>query len=192
MVKHEASPAGYDADRLAGKLRPARRMSGRASAARLCYCHSNTNRRGIRGESGMKSGLIAVALMLASPAWAHHSYAMFDGARTLTVSGTVAKLEWMNPHVFLWVYVPNAKAREGYDLYAFENGSPNVLTRLGWTKNSLTAGEKVVVKFWPLKDGRNGGHFVTATDARGQVLHGAGGPNSDKGGGAEGNLLKKP
>jgi hypothetical protein len=119
-----------------------------------------------------------VCLLLAGSAGAHHSYAMFDGARTLTVSGTVAKLEWMNPHVFVWLYVPNPKNKDGYDLYAFENGSPGVLVRLGWSRTVLAVGEKIAVQYWPLKDGRNGGHFVQATRADGQILRGAGGPNA--------------
>jgi hypothetical protein len=119
----------------------------------------------------------AAALSPSGSALAHHSYAMFDGKRTLTVSGTVAKLEWANPHVFIWVYVPNPKASTGYDLYAFENGSTNVLTRAGWSKSTFTPGEKITVEYWPLKDGRNGGHFNKATHADGRVSVGAGGPN---------------
>lgn len=126
----------------------------------------------------MKTLLIATALLFATSVSAHHSYAMFDGSKTLTVAGTVAKLEWMSPHVFVWVYVPNPKAHDGYDLYAFENGSPNVLIRLGWSKTALAAGEKISVQYWPLKDGRTGGHFVKATRADGQTLYGAGGPNA--------------
>ena len=125
----------------------------------------------------MKTLVAAVLLLLTSAAQGHHSYAMFDGSRTLKVSGTVAKLEWMNPHVFVWVYVANPKAKDGYDLYAFENGSPGVLTRIGWSRTTLAVGEKISVEYWPLKDGRNGGHFVQATRADGQVLRGAGGPN---------------
>jgi len=120
--------------------------------------------------------LIAAAC-LPSAATAHHSYSMFDGSKTLTVEGTVAKLEWMNPHVYVWVYVPNKNAPRGYDLYAFENGSTNVLTRLGWSKTALVAGEKISVEYWPLKDGRNGGHFLKATHADGRVTPGVGGPN---------------
>lgn len=129
----------------------------------------------------MKALIGAASLLLATAASAHHSYAMFDGSKTLTVAGTVAKLEWMNPHVFVWVYVPNPKAPTGYDLYAFENGSPNVLARLGWSKAALNIGEKLTVEYWPLKDGRNGGHFLKATRAQGQVLYGAGGPNDING-----------
>jgi hypothetical protein len=103
---------------------------------------------------------------------------MFDGTRTLTVTGTVAKLEWVNPHVYVWVYVPNPKAASGYDLYAFENGSTGVLSRLGWSKNTFAVGEKISVDYWPLKDGRTGGHFVKATHADGRVAMGAGGPGA--------------
>lgn len=124
---------------------------------------------------------LVAAVLPAAPASAHHTYAMFDASRTLTVTGTVAKLEWMNPHVFVWVYVRNSSAPGGYDLYAFENGSINVLARLGWSKTSFRNGEKIVVDYWPLKDGRTGGHFIQATLSDGRVLKGAGGPDTAKG-----------
>jgi Family of unknown function (DUF6152) len=118
----------------------------------------------------------ALGLCVAASASAHHSYAMFDAARTATVTGTVAKLEWTNPHVFIWVYVPNAARDSGFDLYAFENGSPNVLLRRGWSKETLAVGEKVSIAYWPLADGRTGGHFAVATRVDGSVIRGAGGP----------------
>jgi hypothetical protein len=120
--------------------------------------------------------LIAIALGIAPAARAHHSYAMFDGARTATVKGTVARLEWTNPHVFVWVYVPNAARDNGFDLYAFENGSPNVLARMGWSKTTLAVGEEITIEYWPLVDGRTGGHFARATRGDGSELRGAGGP----------------
>ena len=123
-------------------------------------------------------GLLASVLGVgvAAAASAHHSYAMFDAARTTTVTGTIAKLEWTNPHVFVWVYVPNAARESGFDLYAFENGSPNVLLKRGWTKDTFTVGEKLSIAYWPLADGRTGGHFAVATRADGSVIRGAGGP----------------
>jgi hypothetical protein len=124
---------------------------------------------------------------IAAPAWAHHSYAMFDGTKTQTVSGTVARLEWTNPHVFVWVYVPNPDAANGYDLYAFENGSTNVLMRRGWSKAALTAGEKLKIEYWPLRDGRKGGHLKNATRADGSTLQAAGGPR-----GVDGNAPIEP
>lgn len=103
---------------------------------------------------------------------------MFDGSTSRTVTGTLAKLEWRNPHVFLWVYVRNTASSSGYDVYAFENGSPAILVRMGWSKNVLAAGEKITVEYWPLRDGRNGGHFIKATRADGSVLPGVGGPGT--------------
>jgi hypothetical protein len=121
---------------------------------------------------------ISVALLLlglAQGAAAHHSYSMFDGSKKLTVSGTVAKLEWSNPHVFVWIYVPSAANPGKYDLYAFENGSPNAISKVGWSKESLHPGDKITVEYWPLRDGRNGGHLTTATLADGRTLGSVGG-----------------
>ncbi len=80
--------------------------------------------------SGARALMGALGLAAAATAAGHHSYAMFDGSRTFTVKGTVAQLEWTNPHILIWVYVPNAAAQNGFDLNAFENGSPNVLARV--------------------------------------------------------------
>ena len=117
-----------------------------------------------------------VAVTFTAGAAAHHSYAMFDGTRVQSVTGTIAKLEWANPHVFVWVYVPRAQSANGYDLYAFENGSTNVLLRRGWTKDALPPGQEVTLDYWPLRDGRKGGHLKTVKLSSGRVLQGAGGP----------------
>jgi Family of unknown function (DUF6152) len=119
---------------------------------------------------------IGAALCGVSGAQAHHSYAMFDEAKTQTVSGTVAKLEWINPHVFIWVYVPVHGVTGKYDLYAFENASPNILERLQWTANTLRAGEPITVVYAPLRDGRSGGHWIFGKLGDGRILRGAGGP----------------
>ncbi len=105
---------------------------------------------------------------------AHHSYSMFDLAKKSQVSGTVRTLEWMNPHVWLWLGVPAEKG--GAAIYAFEGTSINEMSRRsGWTKNVVTAGDKVTVKFSPFKDGRNGGRIEAVTLADGRVL------NADRG-----------
>jgi hypothetical protein len=107
---------------------------------------------------------------------AHHTYAMFDRSSTRTVNGSVAKLEWKNPHVYLWVYVPSKEQAGKYDLWAFENGSPSVLSARGWNPTVLKPGDKITVEFWPLKDGGIGGHFEKVTLSDGHVLEGVGGP----------------
>lgn len=106
------------------------------------------------------------------PAAAHHSYALFDTTRLLTVDGVIAKLELVNPHGVLWVYVPNPKAASGYDLYAFENGPVSAMARVGWDSNTFKAGEKISVDYVPLKDGGHGGHLVQTRHADGRVTPG--------------------
>lgn len=112
------------------------------------------------------------ASMMVLPALAHHSYAVFDLSKRLTVAGTVAKFEWTNPHSYLWVYVPKPGNPKEYDLYGFENGSPTMMTRHGWTKSVLKAGDRVSIDYSPLKDGRRGGHLARITFADGRVLGG--------------------
>jgi hypothetical protein len=115
---------------------------------------------------------VAAAFLVLAPAFAHHSYAMFDFNKRSTVVGVVAKLEWMNPHTYVWIYVPNKAVETGYDLYTFENGPITLMTRLGWSKSTFTTGERITVEYAPLKDGRNGGHFVKAISADGRVING--------------------
>lgn len=117
---------------------------------------------------------LVLAALLAPAALAHHTYAMYDGSVTRTVRGTVAKVEWRNPHVYLWMYVPRAQG--GHDLYAFENASVPVLERAGWRRDLIPRGEIVAVEFSPLRDGRPGGHLLRLIRADGTVLPGVGGP----------------
>lgn len=104
----------------------------------------------------------AVACLAAASASAHHSYAMFDTTKSTFVEGTVAKVEWVNPHTFVWLYVEKPEQPGEYDLYAFENGPVTMLMRNGWTKDTLRVGERLIVQYFPLKDGRTGGSFVRA------------------------------
>lgn len=120
----------------------------------------------------MASLAAAGVLFAVGPALAHHSYAMFDRTRTVSVTGTVKVFQWTNPHIYLWVEVLNKKG--GTDLYGVEGGSPNNLSRKGWTKRILAPGDKVTVELRPLKDGRNGGYFMKAVKADGSVIGGDG------------------
>lgn len=105
---------------------------------------------------------------------AHHSYAMFDRSRTISVAGVIAKFEWTNPHTYLWFYAP--KDGGGYQLVGLEGGGPAELVRKGWTQNSFKVGEKLTIEYNPLRDGRPGGSFVSATHADGSITQGEGGP----------------
>lgn len=125
----------------------------------------------------LAAGIVLAAVILGpSAALAHHSYAMFDNAATQTVRGTVARLEWRNPHVFLWLYVRKPGGARGYDLWAFENGSPSGLSARGWSRGTFAAGEQITVEYWPLRSGENGGHVERVIWSDGRTLDGAGGP----------------
>lgn len=104
-------------------------------------------------------------LAAVSPAAAHHTYVMFDRTKTLTLQGTVAKIDWTEPHAHFWFYVLNDKGT--YDLYGFEAGGLVGLVHMGWTKETLKAGDQVTILFHPLRDGRRGGMFLEGTLADG-------------------------
>lgn len=120
----------------------------------------------------LPAGLAAtVALVaVATPALAHHSYAMFDRDKTATITGTVKSFELVNPHGWLNVVAPDAqgKARE----WAFETGGPGMMQRAGWSANSVAVGDKISVSIHPMKDGSNSGQLVSAVLANGQTLRG--------------------
>jgi hypothetical protein len=120
----------------------------------------------------MRVTLFALALALPIGVFGHHSYAMFDLTKSATVEGTVAKIDWTNPHTFVWIYVRNPGKPGGYDLWGFENGPPGLMQRKGWTPTALKAGEKIIVQYFPLRDGRTGGHFVRAVRTDGSELIG--------------------
>ena len=111
---------------------------------------------------------LIAGLSAATSVLAHHSYAMFDRTKTATMNGTVRTFQWTNPHAYLWVNAVNASG--GTDVWAFEfGGGVNGLARNGWTKTTLKEGDKVSVKYNPLKDGRTGGEFQTVTFANGDT-----------------------
>jgi hypothetical protein len=79
------------------------------------------------------------------PAVAHHSFiAQYDATKPVTLTGPVSKVEWMNPHMYFYANITDGETNEVTE-YAFEMGSPNTLTRLGWSRNSLKPGDIVTV-----------------------------------------------
>ena len=109
-----------------------------------------------------------VGLLLAGTAGsvsAHHAFAAeFDAARPVYFEGTVTKMEWVNPHV--WIHMDVEKPDGTVESWAFEGGPPNVLFRRGFTKRSLLPGTEIVVDGYQAKDGtrRANGRDVTFTD----------------------------
>jgi hypothetical protein len=99
----------------------------------------------------------AAVAMAAVPALAHHSFAMFDATATKNLEGTVKEFQWTNPHA--WIMLTDAQNEQ----WAVEMGGPSGLARQGWRPKTLTPGMPVKLEIHPLKDGTNGGQFISAT-----------------------------
>jgi hypothetical protein len=111
--------------------------------------------------------VIAAALSVA-PAFAHHSFAIFDQSKMLYLSGTVKQFELVNPHTWLHLSVANDKG--DVSTWSFEGGSVLQLAALGWSKDSFRIDDKVEVGFRPMKDGSRGGQLMSVKLASGQRL----------------------
>jgi Family of unknown function (DUF6152) len=110
-------------------------------------------------------GLAGVAAaLLAAPAFAHHSFAMFDQTKVLYLSGTVKQFEFVNPHAWLHLVV---KDKDDAATWSFEGGSPAQLLRLGWSRDGFKAGDEVEIGFRPMKDGSRGGQIMSVKPASG-------------------------
>lgn len=109
---------------------------------------------------------VTALLGAAGPALAHHSAAMFDRQKEVSLSGTVKEFQWTNPHAWLQVVV-----RQGdKDVeWSFETEGPNILTRAGIKKTLLTPATVVTVKGHPLKDGRPGASLISVQTTDGAV-----------------------
>ena len=101
------------------------------------------------------------ASLIAAPAVAHHSFAMFDAGKTVTLQGTVKEFEWTNPHSWLRINVADEKSGKTV-LWALEMSSPARLTTMGMHSDSVKIGDKVSVTFHPMRDGTRGGQFIQA------------------------------
>ncbi len=109
-----------------------------------------------------------LVVAFSAPAFVHHSGAMFDAEKVITVTGMVTEFSWTNPHASFRVDVPNADGK--LESWAIEMNSPNNLVHEGWKRSSIKAGDKVTVKLNPLRDGRPGGRYIGITLADGKYL----------------------
>ncbi|MBO9519853.1 MAG: hypothetical protein J7493_17475 [Porphyrobacter sp.] len=109
----------------------------------------------------------AAAALIATPALAHHSFAMFDQRKIMTLEGTVTEFQWTNPHAFIEIDVPGDGKLVHWSI---ELNSPNNLKRQGWTRTALKPGDKVSLRMNPLRDGKHGGLFLDVKLANGKVL----------------------
>ena len=109
----------------------------------------------------------AAVLSAAVPAVAHHSFAAeFDAKKPVKLQGTVTKMEWINPHA--WIYLDVKNTDGSVTNWMVEAGAPNALLRRGWTKASLLPGTEILVEGYQAKDGANraNGRDITFKDGK--------------------------
>lgn len=117
--------------------------------------------------------VVGLGLAAATPALAHHSFAsVFDADQPVMVTGTVTKIEWQNPHA--WFYIDVKNERGETTNWGLELGSPNVLLRAGWARDSLKVGDVVTVDAFRARNEPNVANATTIVLARtGQKLFAA-------------------
>jgi hypothetical protein len=125
----------------------------------------------MRSIRSMRVAVLAAALAASvgvAPVFAHHSFGLFDMSKSSEIDGTVVKLEWSNPHCWLFVMVATPDSAEVS--YGFELTSVGEMIRRGWTKTAVKPGDKVKVKFHPVRDGRPAGYMMTVMTADGRYI----------------------
>ena len=133
------------------------------------------------GMFGVAAAALAALLVGALPVSAHHSLsAEFDAEKKVSLDGEVVKMEWVNPHS--WLHIAVHKPDGSVEQWKIEGGSPSVLFRLGWNRDSLPAGTKVTVVGFQAKDGslRASSRELRFPDGRKMDLGGSGSSTLDQ------------
>jgi hypothetical protein len=126
-------------------------------------------------EQTMKliSGMAALGLLIAGaqaiPAEAHHSGAMYDSTRTVTLVGTVKAYNWINPHISVDILADGQGGAQP-TLWSIAASSPGVMGRAGWSKDTVKPGDRITLEIQPLRDGGLGGNIRKATLPNGKSL----------------------
>jgi len=115
---------------------------------------------------------MAIAAIAVSAAQAHHSFAMFDATRSVTLKGTLVQFQWTNPHSWVELQVPDRKGASR--TWSIETSSPLVLKRQGWSRSVIKPGDRITIVIRPRKDGAPGGSLVSLTTPDGRTLLPAG------------------
>lgn len=119
----------------------------------------------------LRISLVAVLALLGTSAFAHHSRAMFDATKQVTLAGMVKDFQWTNPHCWIQVLVPDPSNPSAEPVeWGIEMGAPVEMMRKGWKPGSLNPGDKVTIVINPLRDGQHGGLVVAVTGPDGKII----------------------
>ena len=102
------------------------------------------------------------------PLHAHHSPAMFDGSKQLTLTGTVRTFQWTNPHSYIQLVVKNDQGQD--EEWSLEMAAPTYLYNLGWRPSTVKTGDTLTVTVAPLRKGGKGGLLLKAVAADGKPI----------------------
>ena len=105
-----------------------------------------------------------------APAFAHHSFSMFDEKQEVVLKGEVKEFQWSNPHTWIQLNVTDAAGKVVE--WSIEGGSPNLVGRQGWKRNTFKPGDQVEITVHPMRDGQPGGSFMRAVLSDGRKLGG--------------------
>ena len=110
----------------------------------------------------------ALAILAASPAFAHHAFNMYENDRYVTLAGTVKTWTWKNPHAMIDFVTDPAAGK--IDSWSVELSSPNIIGRRGWSMDSVHAGDHLTLTLHPMKDGSKYGLMVSVITPKGATL----------------------
>jgi hypothetical protein len=121
---------------------------------------------------GLAILLVASTFLVSRPLLAHHSSASYDMEHPMTLKGVVSNVEWTNPHVFIYLDVKDDSGN--VEQWRVEGNSPNMLTRAGWRKEMVKAGDQIAVNGAQAKNGSKVMRLISLTLANGQKFDGQG------------------
>ncbi|HEX6995657.1 MAG TPA: DUF6152 family protein [Gammaproteobacteria bacterium] len=115
-----------------------------------------------------RAPLAAVSIALSSAAIAHHSPAVFDRSRQVTLTGVVAEFRWGNPHS--WMHLDVQGSEDAAERWTIEMDPASHLARRGWRSTTVKPGDRVSVLVYPLRNDEKGGQYISITLPDGSVM----------------------